>query len=204
MFRRAFIAAIGSVGVAGCTSRRANETNPSETAVSPTKQTFSDAFAFHTEVLRQPTTAEYGRVELVLENSSSHEYNLRVGSAPPFTTFMSDNERQRSRLMLLPDDEDSDAYSPEQSALVSAESPSKCWSLEREVRVVEDNEVRTVAPGETVTGRYGVFTPQRQAACPGGEYRFTNTVTVDGTEQNLEVVLTLSDSVELSVATSIV
>lgn len=173
------------VGTTGCVSSVPIGTDP------------GTSVDFTAEVLQQATTQTPGRIVARLSNTGSEEVSVGFGPALLFTDNSSEDLEWPTDLVLVPDTETGPDDEP------SAPTDG-CWRFPDDgyIAIQSSLEWRKIAPGQSLTERYSVYTRGDFLPClPEGVYRFQDKGSLERESQPmvLTLVLTINGSHELSV-----
>lgn len=177
--RQAVIGAMsaGAVPVAGCvgspdsgdSNKSSNETQNSIT---------TNDITFNVSIEEHFTEAHPARIHVTLINTLETQVTISTGITPPFTSYLSGNQSDENRLVLVPD------VSEDESPLdwigetdpIPTSAENGCWNVTQEVLIEQLGAEITLDHGETNSLQYNVYGYQNDPCPSSGAYQFEDTL----------------------------
>lgn len=205
------IASAGALALAGCGADSDPENESSDREPPATQGPITaDEFTFDVSVEEQFTESHPARIRAALRNDTETMITLSTGVTPPFTSYVSGEESDEDRLVLVPDvseDENPLDWDGETDPIPTT-AENGCWNVTRDVLVEELGAYTELDSGETSEQRYTVYGYRADPCPPTVSYRFEDSTRFhrgdpsDDTpvsDGELGFTLTLADDQTLSV-----
>lgn len=199
----------GAMVVAGCIG--SSDSDDSNTSSNRTQDSITTSdITFDVSVEEQFTESHTARIHVSLANTLETPVVLSTGPTPPFTSYVSGNQSDESRLILVPDvtEDESPLDWKDETDPLPTSGENGCWNVTQEVSIEEIGSEIKLEQGETSNLQYDVYGYQNDSCPSPGTYQFEDTQRLyhglpsdDTPEQELglEFTIALDEDQSLSV-----